>query len=206
LVRNAIPLIFCEWHAVIFVRHSIWQWRSIINHKKLKKMKKSILLLTAMFALVLNITVNAQTASSTANATASANIVSPLTIWKNSDLAFGNIASGPSYGSVNVDYYGSRWANGGVTLIEAGNYTSSAQFSITGYPYATFAISLPYSIGITNGSSWMTVDNFASDLGYGSSLDWYGNAYMYVGATLEVNPGQEPGLYTGSFDVTINYN
>jgi hypothetical protein len=169
-------------------------------------MKKSILLLSAMFAMVLSITVNAQQASSSANATASANIVSPLTIWKNSDLAFGNIASGPSWGSVSVDYYGSRWANGGVTLIEAGNYSSSAQFGITGYPYATFAISLPYAIQITNGSSYMQVDNFSADLGYGSSLDWYGNAYMSVGATLEVAPGQEPGLYTGSFDVTVNYN
>jgi hypothetical protein len=206
LVQNAISLNFCEWHAIFSVRHSIWQWLGIINHKKLKKMKKSIIFLTALFALALNFSLNAQTASSSANATASANIVTPLSIWKNSDLAFGNIAAGQSWGSVTVDYYGSRYANGGVTLINAGSYSSSAQFSISGYPYATFAISLPYSIMITNGSSWMQVDNFNSDLGWGSTLDWYGNAWMNIGATLEVNPGQEPGMYTGSFDVTVNYN
>ena len=50
--------------------------------------------------MVLSITVNAQTASSTATATASATIVNPLEIMKTSDLAFGNIASGPSYGTV----------------------------------------------------------------------------------------------------------
>jgi len=170
-------------------------------------MKKSILLLTGMFAMVLSLTVNAQTASSTATATASATIVNPLEIYKNSDLAFGNIASGPSYGTVTIGTDGSRYGMGGVTLIQVGNYNSAAQFSITGYPNATFAIMLPYSVGITNGGSWMYVDNFVSDLGnYSNTLDWYGNATMNVGATLNVEAGQEPGYYTGSFDVTVAYN
>jgi hypothetical protein len=169
-------------------------------------MKKSILLLTGMFAMVLSITVNAQTASSTANATASATIVNPLEIMKNADLAFGNIAAGPSYGTVTIGTDGSRMGDGGVTLIQAGNYNSAAQFSIVGYPNATFAIMLPYSISITNGSSWMDVNNFVSDLGNYYTLDWNGQAYMNVGATLDVNAGQEPGYYTGSFDVTVAYN
>jgi hypothetical protein len=169
-------------------------------------MKKSILLITAMFAMALSIAVNAQSASSTAMATASATIINPLSIMKNSDLVFGNIASGSSWGSVTINTDGSRWANGGVTLIESGNYNSAASFGITGYPYATYSISLPYSVSITNGSSWMEVNSFVTDMGYYNSLDWYGNGYMNVGATLNVNPGQEPGYYTGSFDVTISLN
>ncbi|MEI6851874.1 MAG: DUF4402 domain-containing protein [Bacteroidota bacterium] len=169
-------------------------------------MKKTILLLSGMFVMFCSINTNAQTASSTANASASARIVTPLEIMKTVDLAFGNIAAGPSAGTVTIATDGSRSGNGGITLIEAGNVNSAAQFAIVGYPSATFAISLPVSIDITNGTSTMAVDNFVSDLGAASTLDGNGEAGLNVGATLNVNAGQEPGLYTGSFDVTVAYN
>jgi len=156
--------------------------------------------------MVLSISVNAQTATSTATASASARIVTPLEITKNVDLAFGNIAAGPSAGTVTIATDGTRLGNGGVTLIAAGNVNSAAQFAITGYPSATFAITLPSTINISNGSSQMAVDGFVSDLGNTSTLDLNGQAGMNVGATLNVNAAQEPGLYTGSFDVTVAYN
>jgi hypothetical protein len=174
----------------------------------MKKMKKSILLLTAMFALVLNITVNAQTASTTATATASATIINPLMINKNSDLAFGNIASGSDWGSVTINTDGSRWSTGGATLIQAGSDNSAATFGITGYPYATIVINVTAtSIQVRNGGNgYATVDNFNTDLGYYSTLDMSGNANLHLGATLELFPYQEPGYYTGSFDVIVSYN
>jgi hypothetical protein len=159
-----------------------------------------------MFVMFCSINVNAQTASSTANAQASARIVTPLEIMKNVYLAFGNIAAGPTAGTVTIATDGSRSGMGGVTLIEAGNANSAAQFSIIGYPSATFAISLPISIDLSNGTSTMAVDNFVSDLGSASTLDANGEASLNLGATLNVNAGQEPGLYTGSFDVTVAYN
>lgn len=169
-------------------------------------MKKTILVLAGMFVMLLSINTNAQTASSTATASASARIVTPLEIMKDVDLAFGNIAAGPSAGTVTVATDGTRNGNGGVILIEAGNVNSAAQFSIIGYASATFAITLPSDIEISNGTSQMTVDNFISDLGATSTLDGNGEATLNVGATLNVNAGQEPGLYTGSFDVTVAYN
>ena len=169
-------------------------------------MKKSIILLGGMFAMMLSISVNAQTASSTATASASARIVTPLEITKNVDLAFGNIAAGPSTGVVTIATDGSRTGVGGVTLIAAGNVSNSAQFSIVGYPSATFAITLPTSITIANGGYSMTVDSFVSSLGATSTLDVNGQNGLNVGANLNVAAGQEPGLYTGSFDVTVAYN
>jgi len=169
-------------------------------------MKKSIILLAGMFVMALSINTNAQTASSTATASASARIVTPLEITKNVDLAFGNIAAGPSAGVVTIATDGTRSGVGGVTLIAAGNVSNAAQFSIVGYPSATFAISLPSSITIANGGYSMTVDNFVSSLGATSTLDVNGENGLNVGADLQVGAGQEPGLYTGSFDVTVAYN
>ena len=169
-------------------------------------MKKSVLILAGMFVMMLSFNANAQTASASANAVASARIISPLEIMKDVDLAFGNIAAGTTDGTVTIATDGSRTGNGGITLITAGNVSNAAQFSILGYPSATYTIALPSSIIIEYNGYQMTVDDFVSSLGSVSTLDAQGEAGLEVGATLHVNANQEPGLYTGSFDVTVAYN
>jgi hypothetical protein len=101
---------------------------------------------------------------------------------------------------------GNRTSNGGLTLIAAGNVSNAADFSIQGYPNATFTIDLPNSIQITSGGDNMTVDNFVSSLGSNSTLSAQGEANLSVGATLNVGGNQASGLYTGSFDVVVAYN
>ena len=145
-------------------------------------------------------------AQSTASADASARIVSPLQITKTADLAFGNIAAGPSAGTVDMDINDVRTSTGGVTLIAAGNVSNAAAFDIIGYPDATFTISMPSSILISFGANDMAVDNFVSSLGATSALDAQGEAALKVGATLNVDANQPVGLYTGAFDVTVAYN
>ena len=145
-------------------------------------------------------------AQSTASADASARIVSPLQITKTADLKFGNIAAGPSAGTVDMAISDVRTATGGVTLIAAGNVSNAAAFDIIGYPDASFTISLPSSILIASGANDMQVDNFVSSLGATSALDAQGEAALKVGATLNVDANQPVGLYTGAFDVTVAYN
>ncbi len=145
-------------------------------------------------------------AQATASADASARIVSPLQITKTADLKFGNIAAGPSAGTVDMSVTDVRTAAGGVTLIAAGNVSNAAAFDIVGYPDASFTISLPASILITSGANDMLVDNFISSLGATSALDAQGAAALKVGASLNVGANQPVGLYTGAFDVTVAYN
>jgi hypothetical protein len=170
-------------------------------------MKKLGFIFASLFVLVaVTSTVNAQTATSIASAEASARIVAPIEISKVADLKFGNIAAGPSAGIVEISTNDNRTSNGGVTLIAAGNVSNAAAFDITGYPNATFTISLPENISLTSGSDQMEVNNFVSDLGNNSTLDNAGEAQLKVGATLNVEANQAVGLYTGSFDVTVAYN
>lgn len=163
--------------------------------------------LSAIFAGALFVVgFSASYAQSTASADASARIVAPLQLTKTADLKFGNIAAGPSAGTVDMSVSDVRTAGGGVTLIAAGNVSNAAAFDITGYPDASFTISLPASILIASGSNDMLVDNFLSSLGATSALDAQGAAALKVGARLNVDANQPVGLYTGSFDVTIAYN
>ena len=169
-------------------------------------MKKFLVFTAAILTTVGVFAQGNPTASATA--TASANIIQPLEIVKTADLAFGNIASGTSEGTVVIATDGARTSTGGVTLIEAGNVSNAASFDINGYADASFTIEVPASIVIETegGAEQMTVDNFVSSLGADSVLDANGEATLQVGATLNVSAQQAAGLYSGSFDVIVAYN
>lgn len=180
--------------------------------KKQRIMKRFLVLPIFALIVILSIQLQAQNrvfmmpVNGLATGEATANIVEPLEIVKNIDLTFGNIASGPTFGSVTIATDGSRSGNGGVTLISAGNSNSAANFIITGHPNATFTIDLPLFTEIEYNGEFMTIDNYVSDLGQISMLDGNGLAELNIGATLNVNPNQSSGLYTGSFDVIVAYN
>ena len=169
-------------------------------------MKKFLVFTAAIVVSVSSFAQGNPTASATA--TASANIIQPLEIVKTADLAFGNIASGTSEGTVVIATDGARTSTGGVTLIEAGNVSNAASFDVNGLADASFTIEVPASIVIETegGAEQMTVDNFVSSLGADSVLDANGEATLQVGATLNVSAQQAAGLYSGSFDVILAYN
>ena len=169
-------------------------------------MKKFLVFTAAIVVSVSSFAQGNPTASATA--TASANIIQPLEIVKTADLAFGNIASGTSEGTVVIATDGARTSTGGVTLIEAGNVSNAASFDVNGLADASFTIEVPASIVIETegGAEQMTVDNFVSSLGADSVLDANGEATLQVGATLNVSAQQAAGLYNGSFDVIVAYN
>jgi hypothetical protein len=169
-------------------------------------MKKFLVFTAAILTTVGVFAQGNPTASATA--TASANIIQPLEIVKTADLAFGNIASGTSEGTVVIATDGARTSTGGVTLIEAGNVSNAASFDVNGLADASFTIEVPASIVIetAGGADQMTVDNFVSSLGADSVLDANGEATLNVGATLNVSAQQAAGLYSGSFDVIVAYN
>ena len=136
----------------------------------------------------------------------STTIVSPLQITKTADLSFGKLVAGSQNGSVSIGVNNVRTARGGVQLISSAENSNSAGFDIVGYPNATFTISMPSQVVISQGIHNMKVENFVSSIGNTSTLDTRGIAALKVGATLNVNANQPIGIYTGAFDVTVAYN
>lgn len=136
----------------------------------------------------------------------STTIVSPLQITKTADLSFGKLVAGSQNGSVSIGVNNVRTARGGVQLISSAENSNSAGFDIVGYPNATFTISMPSQVVISQGIHNMKVENFVSSIGNTSTLDTRGVAALKVGATLNVNANQPIGIYTGAFDVTVAYN
>lgn len=161
--------------------------------------------LVALFTLV-SINVNAQTASASANATGSATIIAPIQISKTVDMSFGNIVAGAGSGTVVLATNDSRSKTGDVILPAATPGTiASAQFKVTGLANATYAITLPTTLNISNGSQSMTINSFTSTPSSTGTLT-SGEETVKVGATLNVGASQASGNYTGSFSVTVAYN
>ena len=166
--------------------------------------------ITKLFAIAIAVIGFATTsfAQVTATADASANIIGPISIMKNTNMSFGNVAVSPTVaGTVVLDVASARTKTGGVTLPVITGTVAAAKFTVSGQTGTTYAITLPASVVLTNGGNSMTVDNFLSTPSGAGALA-AGTQEIFVGATLNVVAGQVSGLYTNTSDlvVRVNYN
>lgn len=131
----------------------------------------------------------------------------PISLSKSSDLSFGSLAlTSPAGGSVIIaPATGVRTVTGGLYPSASGG-GAAATFTVTGAAGSTFLIMLPASLPLTGPGTAMTVDTFGSSLPSPAILGPGGTLNLQVGATLQVNPNQAPGTYTGTFSVTVAYN
>ncbi len=143
---------------------------------------------------------NAQT-----DGAATAQIVGPFQIEPIADLRFGSIMQPAAAGNVSIQ------SDGTVTTALTFSATSGprgpAVFVVTGEANRRFLVQLPSPITISNGTSTMTVDQFRSNT-VPPGIARFSNTGFYilnVGGRLKVNANQEPGSYTGTFDVTVLY-
>ncbi len=167
----------------------------------MKKMIKFFAITIVMFSFAAG-----AFAQVTATADATATIMTPITITKDVDLNFGNLAVNTTAGTLILATDNSRSVTGGVTLMPGGTITA-ASFTVTGVPAAVYSISLPASIVITDGTNNMTVNAIISSPTPTGTLTG-GTSTLLVGATLNVLASQPAGIYTNTtdLDVTVNYN
>ena len=147
-------------------------------------------------------------AQASATATATANLITPISITKNVDMNFGNIAVSPTDpGTVVLPPVGVRTKTGGVTLPAIVGTISAASFTVTGESGYNYSITLPVgSVTLTSGANTMTLNNFTSDPSSTGTLT-SGTSTLNVGGTLNVAAAQHSGSYTSTgFTVTVNYN
>jgi hypothetical protein len=152
-------------------------------------------------------------AQSTAYASTTAVLVTPIAISKTTDMHFGTVASSSTAGTVVLDYADGRTATGGASL-PAGSVTQkTAVFAVTGEGTSGFSISIPSApITLTGSvSGTMTVDNFVCDGGAATTLT-AGAKTLKVKATLNVPANTVAGTYSNNLGnssalfVTVNYN
>ena len=144
--------------------------------------------------------------AATATATATANITSTITVRTINGMFFGDISSSAEAGTLALSPGGVRTTTGGVNVNSA-IAGSPAAFDVQGDPNATYTVTFPAAVIMTNGSpNSMVVDKFTSLPEGTGVIDASGQQTLYVGGTLNVNSNQAFGTYSGELAVTVDYN
>lgn len=143
----------------------------------------------------------ANAAPVTASATARANILQQITVTNTSDLDFGTIVSGAAASTVIVSPQGVRTCGAGLTC--TGTVTG-ANFNITGTNNAVVTVIGDNSVTLSNGTDTMTASLYW-DIAGTVTLSATGTGSGKAGGTLSLAANQADGAYTGTFNLTVNY-
>lgn len=124
-------------------------------------------------------------------------------------LDFGRFAAGTG-GTVTLNAAtGARSKTGNLILLNspsAAQATYNVAKSKNGNVAQTVAITLPTNntVQLSSGANHMDVNNFLCSPATIASVP-NGGLVLSVGATLVVGSGQPAGTYTGSYNITVNY-
>ncbi|WP_162789499.1 DUF4402 domain-containing protein [Altererythrobacter sp. ZODW24] len=146
------------------------------------------------------------------SATSETEILGQGRITKLEDLDFGQVIPGLSGGTITVAPDGTVTTGG--TVIPSGGTTQPAAFRLempifpifqyVGYssPSSSDSVVLTHT---TDATETMTLTNFQTDLVDGWRIPFFsGDIDFNVGGTLAVDATQEPGTYTGQFNVVVD--
>lgn len=150
-------------------------------------------------------------APDSAQGTAAAEIVAPISIEPNANagngaLNFGRLAAPATDSSVTVIADGSRSSATPNILIAGGTPSSAAHFLVTGGADLSYTATTDAATTISNGTDTLAVDLDQFDDGDGTFVLVGGDDEVIVGGTLSVPAGTSSGDYTGTFNVQVQYN
>ena len=147
--------------------------------------------------------------SATASASSTTRIISPITLTKTADLAFGAIVKASTGNAVVTIGNGADTVNvTGTNAAAASGTISRAKYTVGGEGGQTFAITVPGTMTMSSGGDNITV-NLTTAAATGTlsgSLGSAGTFALNVGGNFTIPAAQASGDYTGSFNVTVAYN
>ena len=172
-------------------------------------MKKIILLFAAIIMMVAFTTkVMAQISNMTVPNASRAEVLTAIGLVAHNPLEFGGFTSG-ALGTVVISPSGARTFTGGVILYATTITPTAASYTVTGAPNTPYTIVVPtidqLLVHVGNSSS-MPANTFTCSYSPpASTLSQTGTDAFTIGATLNVGSSQAPGLYIGTFNITIAY-
>jgi hypothetical protein len=133
-------------------------------------------------------------------------IVTPTSFFMVEDMDFGTIVPGSTTGSVTIDETsGNRTAGGGAIL--AGTAAQRARFIGGGQEGETITLTLSAPPVLDDGAGHtMPVTALVLDGPAVRTIDATTVFDIYIGGTLAVGANQEPGNYSGTFTLSVDYS
>ena len=139
-------------------------------------------------------------------------LIKPLVVGVQDPLDFGQVAAGPTPGTVSVTPTPgttNRSSTGGVDVVTASGF-QALHADVEGQPGYTYEVVEPTEITVEDGfGNSMLIDNIVTvaDSGTGGLyiLDSLGFHGFKLGGTLNVGANQPAGTYEGTFDIIVEY-
>ena len=139
--------------------------------------------------------------AASAQGSATVSILKAVTVSKTSDLNFGKVAAGSAAGTVGIAIDGTRTCGASLTCLGTG---AAGAFDVVGTAGETVSVSLDSTSVVltdsTQDTMTVTLASSAKQLTLAA-----GKASFKVGGTLAVAAQQPAGVYTGLFQVSVNY-
>lgn len=169
-------------------------------------MNKKKLLSSAAAAALLTSVISQSVMAATDTGTANARIVTPIGVAETTEMNFGDIQ--PEAGPTTVTLSTAGVATPTGATIVTGS-PSQGIFTVTGTEAATYSITLPAdgTVTLSGPGPAMNVDGFNHDAGATPAIGVGGSSTLSIGAILSVagSVTQTAGDYSGSYDVTVDY-
>jgi Mat/Ecp fimbriae major subunit len=140
--------------------------------------------------------------AATASASATAKILTQVTVTKTADLDFGTIAIGTSGGTVTVGNTDNRTCGAGLVCSAS---VVSAKFTVAGTASQNVGITADPSVTLNRAGGGASMSATLATSASTATLSTGGAASFAVGGVLTVGGTQQAGDYTGTFNVTVNY-
>lgn len=177
-------------------------------------LNNKLLLVTGVVTLSASFFSSALTAANVATGSAAANILQPIAIVVGASgniLDFGDIVP-DSVATADVVLSATTGLITASAPATTSGTTTAGDFDVSGSNDASYTISVPGNGVVTltdsggNGGAAMPVKDFTTnqpaDVG---TLSATGAQTMAIGATLTVGISQVESTYTGTYDITVNY-
>lgn len=158
--------------------------------------KSKVALLGAFAAAMVSTGANAATVS----ATAEVDILAPVTLTQTAGLDFGVVAAGAAAGTVTLpNSSDTRTCSVGLACVGS---AQRGAFAVTGASTYTIAITVAASTTLTGAGAPMVL---ALNSGAASVVATGLPQTFFVGGTLTVGAAQTAGTYTGTYNVSADY-
>jgi len=144
----------------------------------------------------------AQAAPVSATATAKAKILKQLTLTRTADLDFGTVVAGSTASTVAVSTASARTCGTGLTC--TGTVTA-ASFDIGGSNAAVVTVTGDNTVSLANGSGGTMSATLTRSAATVTLINAAVGGSFQVGGTLSLAANQADGAYTGTFNVTVDY-
>jgi hypothetical protein len=172
-----------------------------VRNKKEASLKGSLQRYSICAALIaFAIIPSHQTHAETATGTATAEIRQTVAVSQTAPLNFG-IINTTSAETITIAPDSSISTLNGTSI---SGTPAAAAFSASGEP--NNAVTISFTNGsIAGAGTPIPINNFAHNAGGSPTFAGDGTLSFAVGADLVINDGQAPGIYTGTYEVAVNY-